>query len=93
MVASRLAGVLASRREQPSPATAQRRPYSALLNQPGTNEVAVIDTLAKKHDASYKSVSFGEDIIREMFMVRVTSTLGFAVPHIFHPRETGSGKS
>ena len=46
----------------------------AVLARPGQDEAVAI--LFVKHDNSYKTVAFGETVIKEMFFVSTVSKMG-----------------
>ena len=44
---------------------------STLFIQDGSNEINIIEKLVTNHDIQYKSINFGEDVIKEMIMSSV----------------------
>ena len=44
---------------------------STLFVQAGSNEINIIEKLVTNHDIQYKSINFGEDVIKEMIMSSV----------------------
>ena len=44
---------------------------STLFIQAGNDDIRIVDKLVTSHEIQYKSISFGEDVIKEMIMSSV----------------------
>ena len=44
---------------------------STLFIQAGSNDISIIEKLVTNHDIQYKSINFGEGVIKEMIMSSV----------------------